>query len=102
MKKSKTIIEVGEEYTKISGTQEELLASISFLLHSLKEKIDEDAIRFAVELGLCDKDKRNDVMLDAIKEKLQKELKELLDNIDKEDEKDTDTLLEKLRKKYNK
>ena len=103
---NRTIIEATKEYTKLSGTEEEILASVSNMLHHIKNNIDEEKIRFAIDLGLCDKDERAEVLTNAIEDKLKNALRELIDDLELDDEeepkkerKDIDKLLKKLRKK---
>ena len=73
------------------------------MLYRLKNTIDEDKIRYAVNIGLADKEKRADILVDALRDKLENLIDDLLEELDEEDKakerEDLDEMLNKLRKK---
>lgn len=96
------LVEEDKERTKVevTGSEPQILAELSVLVKGLKDRIPQDRIEFAVKVGLISEREINNLAKETLHQKLD-ELLEALE-MDKDDEKEMDSLLDRLRNKFNK
>lgn len=84
---------------EIKGTEPILLAELSTIIKSLKENISRENIEIAIKLGFAEeKEDMHEIAKEGLKNKLEELFKEL--ELDTDDKKEMDNVLEKIRKRF--